>query len=59
MTLDRHPPVVGDGARVGVEVPNVEVVGQEAVLVVPHDLEGDLRILRVEVGEGQAGDVAL
>ena len=34
-------------------------VRQELVVVVPHDLDGDLRILRVDVRERLTGDVVL
>ncbi len=55
--LDVHGPVP-DGSGVGVEVAQVHVVRHERlVLVVPHDLERDLRIVRIDVGEGHAGDV--
>ncbi len=61
VTLDGHRAVLGDGARVGVEVAQVGVVEpvHEPVLVVPHDLVGELRVLRVEVGERLTGDVVL
>ena len=40
--------------------PQIEIVGRvELVLVVPHDLERDLRILRIQVRERLAGDEVL
>ena len=61
VALDGHRAVLRDGAGVGVEVAQVGVVEpvHEPVLVVPHDLVGELRVLRVEVRERLPGDVVL
>jgi hypothetical protein len=43
-----------DGAGVGVEVAQILVVGDERlVLVVEHDLERDVRVVRIDLGKGR------
>ena len=61
MTLDGHRRRAAvDRPGIGVEVPEIDVVGgEELVLVVPHDLRRDLRIVRVEDREGLTRDVVL
>jgi hypothetical protein len=59
MALDLQRPF-RDGAGIGVEVAQIGIVADvRLVLVVEHDLDRDLGIVRVDLGERQAGDVAL
>jgi hypothetical protein len=58
MALDTHRLTAVDGAGVRIEVARIFVIGDERlVFVIPHDLQRDLRIVGIDVREGQAGDV--
>jgi hypothetical protein len=58
VALDHHRLIV-DRAGVGVEITRVEIVGVEGpVLVVPHDLARDLRVVGIDDGKRQPRHVA-